>query len=145
TRRRHAGAAHAAHHCGARRLGARAFRRTLMRLDIRFIAFSLLALAGATPALAFDAGAVAAARRDLQTAVNRSDAGAVQAVRARLVALAAAEPGATRVQLWIATAAWRAVPLLMQKDPKRAEQLGDDALARLEKVLAADTKNAEAL
>jgi tetratricopeptide (TPR) repeat protein len=110
------------------------------------LALALFALtAGISPALADDPTVLATARRDLQTAVNHGDSGAMLAVRAKLAAQAVADPGSIRLPLWIATTAWRALPILMSRDAKQAERLGDDALERIEKVLAADPKNAEAL
>ncbi len=99
----------------------------------------------AVPARAFDPAAVAIARRDLQSAVDRAELGGLLAARARFAALAAAEPQSARLQLWVATATWRALPLLMARDATKAGRLGDDALDRLEKLLAGDPGNAEAL
>jgi tetratricopeptide (TPR) repeat protein len=116
-------------------------------MKLAFLTLTLVTMGAAciSPAFGDDPAAVAAARRDLQSAVNHGDAGALLAVRGKLAAQAVADPGSSRLQLWIATAAWRAVPILMSKDAKQAERLGDDALDRLEKVLVADPKNAEAL
>jgi len=117
-------------------------------MKIRFaIPFALVAtlVLSPPPARAFDPAAVVAARRDLQTAVDHGDLSGLLAVRARFAALSAAEPGEALLHDWVAAATWRALPLQMQKDPKRAEKLGDDALDRLEKALATNPKDAEAL
>jgi tetratricopeptide (TPR) repeat protein len=108
-------------------------------------ALPLVAGAWPAPAHAFDATAVAAARRDLQSAVNHGDLGALLAVRARFAALSAAEPDAALLHDWVAVATWRALPLEIQKDRKLAEKLGDDAITHAEKAIAADPKDAEAL
>lgn len=97
------------------------------------------------PAHAFDAGAVAAASRDLQSAVNHGDLAAMLAARARFAALAAAEPDAALLHDWVAVATWRVVPLETSKDRKLAEKLGDDGIAHAEKALTLDPKDAEAL
>ena len=113
------------------------------------IAFALAAAsvaAAAVPAArAFDRGAVSAARRDLQAAVNHGDLPGMLAVRARLAALSAAEPDAALLHDWVAVATWRALPLETGKDRKLAEKLGDDAIDHAGKALAADPKDAEAL
>ena len=108
-------------------------------------ALFFFALASAVPARALDAGAVAAVKRDLQAAVNHGDLAGILAARARFAALSAAEPDQALLHEWVAVATWRALPLETSKDPKTAERMGDDALDRLEKVLAANPKDGEAL
>lgn len=104
-----------------------------------------LALGLASTASAFDRDAVSKARVDLQAAVNPSDLGQLIAVRARFAAMAAAEPDEPRLHVWVAAATWRALALQMSKDKAAAERLGDDALDHLEKALAKNPKDAEAL
>lgn len=119
-----------------------------MKTSLRYLlllALPLTAAALPVPARAFDAATVAAARHDLQAAVNHGDLAALLAVRARFAALSAAEPDVAVLHDWTAYATWRALPLQMQKDRKVAEKLGDDAIAHAEKALAADPKDAEAL
>ena len=112
----------------------------------KLLAFALaatLAMAFNAPALALDRAAVAAARRDLQSAVNQGDPAALASVRARFAAMSQAEPGDALLHYWVAVASWRALPL--QRDKKLAERMGDDALEHLEKALIAEPKFAEAL
>lgn len=102
-----------------------------------------LALGLAAPAIALDRAAVAAARRDLQSAVNAGDLAAMMSVRARFGAMSQAEPGNALLHYWVGVATWRALPL--QKDRKLAERMGDDALEHLEKALLAEPRFAECL
>lgn len=120
-------------------------KNSLASLLLLAATLPLAAAAAPSPARAFDAGAVAAARRDLQSAVNHGDLPALLAVRARFAALSAAEPDAALLHDWVAVATWRALPLQTRKDAKLAEKLGDDAIAHAGKALAADPKDAEAL
>jgi len=106
------------------------------------LALSLAALA-ALPAHALDRAAVAAARRDLQAAVDSGELAGLMALRARLSALSQAEPREPLLHYWVAVTTWRALPL--QKDDKLGERMGDDALEHLEKALEIDPKFAEAL
>jgi len=115
-----------------------------MKTSLTLALATALALA-APPARAFEAATVAAARRDLQAAVNHGDVAAMLAVRARFAALSAAEPGVALLHDWVAAATWRALPFETSKDRKLAEKLGDDALDHLEKSLVANPKDAEAL
>jgi len=119
-----------------------------VKSSIRSLLLLVLPLAAAAlpaPARAFDAGAVAAARRELQAAVDHGDLAAMLAARAHFAAVSAAEPDAALLHDWTAYATWRALPLETQKDRKVAEKLGDDAIAHAEKALATDPKDAEAL
>jgi len=114
-----------------------------MRL-VRKLSLTLaLAASLAVPAHALDRAAVATARRDLQAAVDRGDLAALMALRARLSAMAQAEPREAILHYWVAVTTWRALPL--QKDDKLAERMGDDALDHLEQALRIDPKFAEAL
>lgn len=117
-------------------------------MDRRLGLLTFLILLAATtiqprPARALDRAAVAAARRDLQSAVNHADPAALAAVRARFAAMSAAEPAEPLLHYWVAVATWRALPF--QKDDKLGERMGDDALDHVEKGLAADPKFAELL
>ncbi|MEO5616470.1 MAG: tetratricopeptide repeat protein [Candidatus Eisenbacteria bacterium] len=102
-----------------------------------------LAIALAGPALALDRTALAVARRDLQSAVNKGDLTALMSLRARFAAMSQADPGNALLRYWVAVASWRAMPL--QKNNELAQRIGDDALDHLEKGLTSEPKFAEAL
>ncbi len=105
----------------------------------------LAALSTTTAALAADRGELASAKRDLQVAADSASAqGAVKA-RAHFQALSAAEPDDATLHLWVATATWRAVPLLLKAEPQRAERLLRDGLQHADQAIRLAPKDGEAL
>jgi tetratricopeptide (TPR) repeat protein len=105
----------------------------------------LLAAATSTGALAADRGEIAAAKLDLRVAADSASApGAVKA-RARFQALSAAEPDDALLHLWVASATWRAVPLLQRSEPQRAERLLRDGLQHVDEAIRLAPKDGEAL
>jgi tetratricopeptide (TPR) repeat protein len=103
----------------------------MIQLTLLFAALA----AFAHPASAMNPSALVAAKRDLQAAVDSASAPAMVRARARFQALSAAEPGVAALHLWIATATWRVVPLLMRGDAPQAERLLRDGLAHCEEAI----------
>lgn len=105
----------------------------------------LAALCTTTTAFAADRGELASAKRDLRVAADSASAqGAIKA-RARFQALSAAEPDDAALHLWVATATWRAVPLLTKAEPQRAERLLHDGLQHADDAIRLAPKDGEAL
>jgi tetratricopeptide (TPR) repeat protein len=96
------------------------------------------------PAIAFaDPAAIAAARRELYSAVTAGKPELLMRARAQFQALSAADPGSAALHYWVAVATWRTVPFLT--DAKKAEPLTKDGLAHCEAALRLDPAMAEAL
>ncbi len=111
-------------------------------LPLLFLAWLGAAALPAT-ASALNPAAVASARRDLQSAMDHGDLDGMQAVRARFAAMADAEPGSALLQYWTGVAAWRA--LMLSRDKRQAVRFAQEAIERLDRALAADSRFAEAL
>jgi len=111
------------------------------RLPGALVALLLLA----PTARAADPGEVAAAKRALAAAVDSASAGALVKARAGFAGLSAAEPENAALHLWVATATWRAVPLLQRAEPARAEKLLRDGLRHADQAVRLDPRSGEAL
>jgi tetratricopeptide (TPR) repeat protein len=106
-----------------------------------------VALAFATPARAYDAAAVAAAKTALQTAVNHGKSEEILAARARFDALSVTDPDAALLHYWVAVADWRVTPIFLGegKDKAQAKKWCEEGIARCDKALKLDPKMGEAL
>jgi tetratricopeptide (TPR) repeat protein len=110
-----------------------------------FALVATLLTACAAPAIAFDPVALVSARRALQAGMDHGSATEVMKARAKLQALAAAEPKSGLLHYWVAFASWRAVPMLARTDKAQAAKVGGEGLAQCDLALAANPKDAEAL
>ena len=104
-----------------------------------------LLVAHAAPAVAFDPGALVSAKRGIQSGMDHASAPEVMKARAKLQAMATADPKPGLLHYWVAYASWRAVPLLARTDKAQAAKVGAEGLAQCQLALAANPKDAEAL
>jgi len=112
---------------------------------LHLVLVPLLAIIAFAPAHAADPAAIVAAKRALQRAVNAGSGPALVAARAQFAGLSAAEPDNALLHYYVAYAAWRTVPVLMEKQADQARDIGDDGLAHLDRAIAQDPKFVEAI
>jgi tetratricopeptide (TPR) repeat protein len=105
----------------------------------------LLLIACLTQAAHAEPGALEAAKHSLQDALNHGDGLGILKARAGFEALSNADPKSAALHVWVATADWRAVPLLEMKEMARGARYAKDGLAECEAALALDAGNGDAL
>ena len=111
----------------------------------RLIAALATLLLGPAAARAASPADLVAAKQALAAAVDSASAPALLHARARFAALSAAEPDDATLHLWVATATWRAVPLLARAEPQRAQRLVEDGLGHADQAIRIAPKDGEAL
>lgn len=98
-----------------------------------------------SPVFAFDVAGHAAARRALDTAVNKGDAKGMLGARALFAGLAADDPQDTRAHYGVALASWRATPLLEDADKAEAKRVCEEGLAAATRAIKLDPRSGEAV
>lgn len=99
----------------------------------------------ASSAQAVEPGRLVAAKRALTQAAFAKSTDALVAARADFERMLGEEPQSTVALYWLALADHRLVPRLMNDDKDLAKRYSKDGIARLDLILKAEPKNAEAI
>lgn len=117
-----------------------------MRMTCATLLTLFLTLSPALTSPAAAAGAdLAAARRELRSAVSDGRAEEIRSARDAFALLAAGDPGSPELAYWLALADWRLVPMLSDSESATAKQLCKEGIAACDRAIAARPKFADAV